>query len=79
MGVIYKYQLKESAMNQEQLEANFVAQVIQWVKDYGDVVEHGPEAYSLSDFVTFLLSEIADDSARTEVKVALEAIDIINS
>jgi hypothetical protein len=79
MGVIYKYQLKESAMNQEQLEANFVAQVIQWVKDYGDVVEQRPEAYSLSDFVTFLLSEIADDSVRTEVKVALEAIDIINS
>lgn len=48
------------------------------VRHYGDAVQGSEMDYTLSDFVTYIVSEVMDISERLEIQVALEAIHIID-
>lgn len=41
---------------------------------YGDAVQGSDEDYTLSDFVTYIVSEVMDASERIEVAVAIEVV-----
>ena len=44
---------------------------------YGDAVQGSDGDYTLSDFVTYLVCEVMDDSERNEIAVALETLEML--
>lgn len=49
------------------------------ILNYGDAIQGSDEDYFLKDFVIYLVSEIMNDSDRTEVKEAIDNINLMKS